>query len=553
MIGIHQAWADPLNVVEFDSPLGITLNDNVFFDVKESGADIDCAEKGNGPISVTIKSIKPDTTIRDTITLQAIEINNPTPGLRTPTSNTCIFGNTFLYLSPDNQRFSIGSTVTLTQHDTSGGKATNGVVDTITVTASSTSDPIGTSLTLTETGPNTGIFQGTVKLTSGATVPSSALHVSQGDIITTNYLGNFSYGQVLPSPNGSVGLLVADVGDTIQATYNGFSGTTIVCTCGGPGGGGGGLIRPGLVLDLIFGIIGGGNVVSPPTFGGLYYNYTDGLTLSQGNNKTTFDISHYNQEIPKQVMVEGDKVNMTFKTFESYYSKGVIHMGLYLIPRGQDMITPNSIASIEWQKGKSVHVTDPGHILFGVNATSNSDGKYQYTQFLFTPTKSYDKMSFLVRAWNDHMYTTDVRVHDAVEVLPPSKTLPVGVIMYDNFTEMQAQLQKDQFYKPKIMAHIHDTSTVFPDSNGKVYWLYDTVTHSITLVISDTSNNEVFSYKSTLQPYDIEKKGDYKFMYFTVKQLNRWDTDQIHQAMKTEEEKAVATILENGIMRPSKW
>src|SRR5689334_12139082 len=93
------ANADPLNIVEFTSPGGVTLNDNVFFDIKESGADIDCAEKGIGPINVTIKSIKPDTTIRDTITLQAIEINSPTPGFRTTTDNTCIFGNTFLYFS----------------------------------------------------------------------------------------------------------------------------------------------------------------------------------------------------------------------------------------------------------------------------------------------------------------------------------------------------------------------------------------------------------------------------------------------------------------------
>ena len=133
-INTPTARADPLNTVEFTFPAGVTLSDNILFDVKESGSDLDCSEKGAGPISVTIKSIKPDTSIRDTITLQAIEINDPTPGLRNPTSNTCIFGNTFLYFSPDNQRFPIESTVTITQTDTSGGKASNGIVDTISVT-----------------------------------------------------------------------------------------------------------------------------------------------------------------------------------------------------------------------------------------------------------------------------------------------------------------------------------------------------------------------------------------------------------------------------------
>ena len=51
------------------------------------------------------------------------------------------------------------------------------------------------------------------------------------------------------------------------------------------------------------------------------------------------------------------------------------------------MITPNSIASIEWNTGKSVTVADPGNILSNVNASSSSDVKFQYTKFVFTPTK----------------------------------------------------------------------------------------------------------------------------------------------------------------------
>ena len=549
------ARADPLNTVEFTFPAGTTLSDNTYFDVKESGVDIDCSEKGAGPISVTIKSVKPDTSIRDTITLQAIEINDPTPGLRNPTNNTCIFGNTFLYLSPDNQRFPIESTVTITQHETSGGQATNGIVDTISITVKSTSTPGGTSLTLTETGPNTGIFQGKIKFTAGATVSNSALHVAAGDIITSIYLGIPSYGQIQPSPNGSSGLLVADVGDTIQATYNGFSGTTTVCVCSGPGGGGGGLIRPGLVLDIIAGLVGGSSyIVQPPSFGGLDYHFSDGLTFTQENNKTIHDISHYNQELPRQVMIPGDRVNMTFKTYEGYNSEGVIHMGLYLIPRGQDMITPNSIASIEWNKGKPVMTSDPNHTLSNVNASSSSDGKFQYTKFVFTPTKSYDKMSFLVRAWNDHRYSTDTRVHDAIDVQQIiNSTLPFGTTRYDNFADLQSELHQDKFYNPEILSRIHDTSSVFPSQQGKVYWLYDTVNHFVTLVISDGNDNELFSHKSSLQPYDIEKKGDYKFMRFTVKQLDRWDTDQIQKALKSEEEKALSVAIEKRIMPQSNW
>src|SRR6185437_5976312 len=214
-----------------------------------------------------------------------------------------------------------------------------------------------------------------------------------------------------------------------------------------------------------------------------------------------------------------------------YYSEGVIHMGLYLIPRGQDMITPKSIASIEWNKGKPVTIADPSHILSNVNASSSSDDRFQYTKFVFTPTKSYDKMSFLVRAWNDHRYSTDTRIHDAIDIPRiVNSTLPQGTIKYDRFSDLQAALHNDKFYNPEILSHIHNTGSVFSSQQGKVYWLYDTMDHLVTLVISDEKDNELFSHRSSLQPYDIEKKGDYKFMYFTVKQLNRWDTDQIQKA-----------------------
>jgi hypothetical protein len=244
---------------------------------------------------------------------------------------------------------------------------------------------------------------------------------------------------------------------------------------------------------------------------------------------------------------------MTFKTFESYDAEGVIHMGLYLIPRGQDMITTNSIASILWDKGESVKVEDPNHILSNVTVSSSSDGTFQHTRFSFIPTKSYDKMSFLVRAWNDHLYSTDVRVHDDIKTPQSSKSLPTGIIKYANFTELQEALYKDQFYKPNIMAHIHDTNAVFPDSGGSVYWLYDIMQHSVTLVIVDENDSELFSYKSLLEPYAIEKKGDYKFMNFTDVQLNRQNTEQIQKAMEIEESKAMSSSEKMGLVRPNNW
>ena len=344
---------------------------------------------------------------------------------------------------------------------------------------------------------------------------------------------------------------------TLDGSANGSWLFVLAFDTGGIGGGGGGVVRAGLIVDALLGPLSSSNhAVAPPSFGGGYGQYSDGLTFTQGKSTTTFDAANFNQELPRQVMVSGTPVNMTFKTYEGYDPNGVIGMTLFIIPRGADlnMDASNSIASIEWKRGVPVEVDDTHHILSGAKATSNSDGKYQYTQFSFTPTKSYDKMSFLVRAWNDHLYAKEVRLHDDLNTTQPVKSLPAGVVKYDNFNELQTALKNDGFYKPSIMNHIHDTQAVFPNSEGgDVYWLYDTMNHSVTLVISDKDDNKLYSYQAVLEPFSVEKKGDYRFMHFTVDQLNRWNEDQEQSAMNTEADKALTLAQEKGITPHSNW
>ena len=426
---------------------------------------------------------------------------------------------------------------------------------------SSTDPTTGIFLNMTETGPNTSIYSNTLKFTTGSSVNGSAISVHPGDIVSIINLDgslpdlNIANELITPNPDPATGALPAKFGDTVTVTYKGVRADALINAGYGGGGGGGGLIRPSLVLDILASIVGGSPyVVSPPSFGGSYYHYSDGLVLNQADKKETFDISGYNNEIPKQVLVSGKNTSMTFKTFESYDPKAIVHMGLYLIPRGQDMITPNSIASIVWDKNSHLEVNDPGHILSNATATSVSDGKFQYTKFDFVPTKSYDKMSFLARAWNDHMYSTDVRLHDAVETPEPTKTLPAGTVRYDNFGDLQAELEKDGFYNPNILNHIRDTKSVFGSTgNGCVYWLYDTINHTVTLVIEDKDENNLASITRGLEPFAVEKKGDYKFMHFTVKQLNGWNDQEIKDAMQSEASKAMASALEKGIMPHSNW
>ena len=60
----------------------------------------------------------------------------------------------------------------------------------------SDSDSGGIKLTMTETGPNTGIFQGTVYFTSDLSSSGNRLHVTSGDTVTAEYIDT-----TLPPPH----------------------------------------------------------------------------------------------------------------------------------------------------------------------------------------------------------------------------------------------------------------------------------------------------------------------------------------------------------------
>ena len=73
--------------------------------------------------------------------------------------------------------------------------------------------------------------------------------------------------------------------------------------------------------------------------------------------------------------------------------------------------------------------------------------------------------------------------------------------------------------------------------------MYDSVAHAVTLVISDNEENILYSSTQPLIKKEIQPNGDYGFMKFTVKQLNREDTDEEQKIMKREETKALERKL----------
>ena len=313
------------------------------------------------------------------------------------------------------------------------------------------------------------------------------------------------------------------------------------------GGGSSGLVSASLVLNFLAGTGAiASNTVSPPSFGGAYSHYSDGLTFTQGDTKTTFDTSKYNQDLQRQVMVAGSQVNMTFKTFEAYNPTGVIHMGLYIIPRGDDMITSNSIGSIVWEKGKNVEVNDPNHILSNATASSDSDGKFQYTQFTFVPKKSYDKMSFLARAWNDHLYSTDVRVHDEFDPPPMQYDQPDWLHVYTNLHDADYAVEGAGFVKPNIFSHISTSEQVWIQTDrGTVLWFYDEKDSAVAVEAFDSNRNVVWVQSELLHKI-IPSPTQGPDASYSGNHLNRWDKIALENAQKAEEDRVKTTLQRMG-------
>ena len=483
----------------------------------------------------------------DTITITIKSSTNPTgiPLVLNETGpNTGIFQNSNLALTEyGDNLISLEKGVTITVGEAGGA-------DPLNIVVVSDSDPAGIVVPLHLSGANatTQFFSGKIFFTRGPT-SGNHVHAGLGDMITiTDPVGYATSGLIIPNSKPTVGALQVNFKDSVTISGNGLICTgTVDDEFGIPGGGGGGLIiRPSLVLDLLAAIGGSPHIVSPPSFGGSYYHYSDGLTFTEGDTKTTFDTSKYNQDLQRQVMVAGTPVNMTFKTFEAYNPTGVIHMGLYIIPRGQDMLTSNSIGSIIWEKGQPVEVNDPNHILSNATTSSTDDGKFQYTQFTFVPTKSYDKMSFLARAWNDHMYSTDVRVHDEVDPSPMQYNQPDWLHVYNNLHDADYAVEGAGFVKPNIFSHVSTSEQVWLQTDrGTVLWFYDEKDQAVAVEAFDSNRNVVWVQSELLHKI-IPSPTQGPDASYSGNHLNRWDKIALENAQKAEEDRVKTTLQRMG-------
>jgi subtilisin family serine protease len=90
------------------------------------------------------------------------------------------------FVDLDRDIYGLTGNVAITVNDVARN-ASGTVADTVTVAVSSTTESAAETVVLTETGPNTGRFTGSIALTSGAATQDGLLTVAQGDQIRVYY------------------------------------------------------------------------------------------------------------------------------------------------------------------------------------------------------------------------------------------------------------------------------------------------------------------------------------------------------------------------------
>jgi len=146
-----------------------------------------------------------------------------------------------------------------------------GTIDQVSLQARSTSDPAGFAIILDETGIDTKIFEGTLRLSPGTTVVGTSLQAKQGDFVTLQTIGSATSDirmQVIPPTQSRAAIQMefpeTGIPDVVQITYKDSTATLDPKDEKG-GGGGGGLVRPGLVVNVLAGAAGGGGGPPGPT------------------------------------------------------------------------------------------------------------------------------------------------------------------------------------------------------------------------------------------------------------------------------------------------
>jgi hypothetical protein len=375
-------------------------------------------------------------------------------------ANTGIFGGDPSLVSPapgSNLIFMLGNNIA--EPDS---LATISVVDatensgSLLVTVTSSSDETGFSVTLNEDRNNSGVFSGTINLSSTASNPSTnTLLAVGGDIVSvTDNSGEFtSNGFVSPNPDGADGAIEVNYNppdvssDTVTVTYQTISDSALVNDQGAGGGGGGGLVRPSLVVNALagFGAAGGGSAYSSPTLQlsnlvklgqldvpseveqmiydhdstipapAMDLGYFENFDYPMIINDKGFVLSGYSTTIETQSLETNTPHTIKFMYYEA---DKIQHFSLYTNLRDANTAIHQSDTQILYFDGQEIEVIDPNGFFQDVSFTLNEiDDLKKEIVLEITFANEMDTSDIILRSWDPYLNSFDTYILDAITVV----------------------------------------------------------------------------------------------------------------------------------------
>ena len=296
----------------------------------------------------------------------------------------------------------------------------------------------------------------------------------------------------------------------------------IETSCGG--GGGGGLIRPGLVLNLLAGLPGGAGIDrSPPSLNfGTQTNTQDGFggtLVTENNNSFPLVINNKGYYLPafsttiEPVQVNtGQDVSLTLTFLES---TGVEHVALHFVNENYDEMT-NDDAVITFDKG-TVTKSDPEGILADDIAFSKSKEGNKYS---FNFGFSFDQPAnrhLMITAWDNNKNSGNTKVFNAFAV--SGNSIPNEGVGHMIYLDLGAF-----FITENGIIDTREKTTVvqpvieydYPDSVGRTERhdgiIFDQIANEkvrANQVISEKFNleTETFVANDEVKPYDTSRRA----------------------------------------------
>lgn len=357
--------------------------------------------------------------------------------------NTGVFQGTVEFMT-GNYLFPESHTVTITQQDTSANTNTTRV-DTISENIRSDhsgANPI--TETFSETGVNTGTFQGKLNFGGFSSSTQGIIFAQGGDYVQISIPGGATWSLITPNSNVSKGALLvnSNTDDVITATYGAIFTQATEGLRYAPGGGGGGIVSPGLVLDAAASI--GGSSPPPPTFslgvfaqanllppdlekkllnhdpfdpiGPSSYASVPYYPLSiDGNGYLIGGYANTLETVTEQV---GKPANLTFTTI----SRPLVHMSIYTNMHNISDEIADSDTFVTYDKGQPLQIVDPHGFFSKVTVDTKQDGNKQSISYNVIFAKSMPKSNIIMRAWDDHHASQDIKFFDAWQAVESGGT-----------------------------------------------------------------------------------------------------------------------------------